>query len=355
MMIFIIMHRIPPCFRQETWIKTSGRTKPGMSEKCNFPEIKLARGMAILLVVLGSALPKQASISDGECIYFLHTLCGSFPMALFFILAGFAAYSSLLSKTRIRTQLTQYTHRLLIPYAVYSALTAALSFAFSDSADQKTDTGLLRKILLGEEFGGLWFPLTLFIVSVSFLLLTKRSRHPAFLLVCGGLLYVLYIFFPDLILSQVFQYSLFYAVGIWLREDYARAQRSLKSKKLILISLFFLLVMTLFSNITPLNYPITVLLGSMAVLGSAILLSKAPERKFSRFFGELGNYSYDIYLFNCFIQIAADRIFSAMPGTPEPVIVLATFVSGLAIPYLLSKYLIHRSVWLSRLFTGECN
>lgn len=154
-----------------------------MSEKCNFPEIKLARGMAILLVVLGSALPKQASISDGECIYFLHTLCGSFPMALFFILAGFAAYSSLLSKTRIRTQLTQYTHRLLIPYAVYSALTAALSFAFSDSADQKTDTGLLRKILLGEEFGGLWFPLTLFIVSVSFLLLTKRSRHPAFLLV----------------------------------------------------------------------------------------------------------------------------------------------------------------------------
>ena len=117
----------------------------------------------------------------GNVYIFCIPSAAAFQWRSFFILAGFAAYSSLLSKTRIRTQLTQYTHRLLIPYAVYSALTAALSFAFSDSADQKTDTGLLRKILLGEEFGGLWFPLTLFIVSVSFLLLTKRSRHPAFL------------------------------------------------------------------------------------------------------------------------------------------------------------------------------
>ena len=162
-----------------------------MSEKCDFPEINLAHGMTILLVVLGNALPNEEAVVFGrEFIYFLHTFCYSFPMALFFILAGFSAYGRLLSKTGIRAHLTKYARRLLIPYAVYSALAAVLSFAFSHPADQKTNTGLLWRILFGGAFGGLWFLWTLFVISVLFLLLTRRSKHPAFLLVCGGMLYV---------------------------------------------------------------------------------------------------------------------------------------------------------------------
>ena len=260
-----------------------------MNEKRYFPEMNLAAGITVLLIVLGHALPnEEAAVFGRGLIYFLHTFCGSFDMALFFILAGFSAYNNLIAGESPRTQLAKCACRLLIPYVIYTILAAALELSLTGFFASSTDTGALAAFLLGTAPGERrWYLWTLFVICALFLLLAKRIQHPAVFLICGGLLYIPCIFFPDFILNSLFQYSLFYAFGIWLRIDYMRAGRNFESRKLVLTSLFLLLVMTLFSDLTPLNYPITALLGSIVILGLSVRLSKSPNTPLFRFLDRL--------------------------------------------------------------------
>ena len=326
-----------------------------MNAKRYFPEMNLATGIAVLLIILGHALPNEdADVFGRGLICFLHTFCSSFDMALFFILAGFSAYNNFIAGEPLRAQLAKRACKLLIPYVVYTILSAVLKLSLTVFSAPNTDTGALAAFLLGTAPGDRrWYLWTLFVIFALFLLLAKRIKHPAVFLICGGLLYIPCIFFPDFILSSLFRYSLFYAFGVWLRIDYTRAGRNFESGKLVLTSLFLLLVMTLFSDLTPLNYPITALLGSIVILGLSSRLSKSPNTPLFRFFDRLGSFGYDVYLLSYFVQLPIGVIFYTKLGWPYLAVSLMMFVFGLMLPYLIFSGLFRKAKWLNRLRIGN--
>ena len=147
------------------------------SEMCiRDSEITIAKGIGILLVVLGHAL-KQTGVSNvpGNALI---SIIYSFHMPLFFVLSGFVSV-----KILQYSKMTEYINyiksratRLLIPYFVMGLLYMPLKYFMNRFAINPYDFSRSWKLILGDNPNTtMWFLYTLFWVSVIALILLRRS------------------------------------------------------------------------------------------------------------------------------------------------------------------------------------
>ena len=326
-----------------------------MENKRYYPDINIARGIASLLVVAGHAQPKEEEAVFGrDLVYFIHDFCYSFHMAVFFVLAGFVAYNALAGGTGAGGIIAKRAKRLLIPYAFYSFVTVFLKQIFDSLAYNSFDISQIWQILLGKNpNGGMWYLWTLFVISLIFVLLS-RIRHDIRLYIAAGIIfYALYIIFPGCMVANLLKYVLFYALGVALRPIYDRLSVKLSSPAVFVPPLLILPVLVYFFDINAYLYPVTALLGIIWVLGASAMIAKKSRGRVFKFFNEMGNYSYDIYLLSYFVQVPIRVVCYTILGFPYLAVSVMMLVFGALAPYLISKYIVRKSMFLSAVLVGK--
>lgn len=322
--------------------------------KSYYPEINIARGLAVLCVLIGHSFPDaQTGISSPVALW-IETAMYSFHMGCFFFLSGFVSAKKLCSDSLdIRSELSKKAKRLLVPYFFYSFITLGLKQIFAVFANNQFRISEIWKIFIGKNpNGGLWYLWTLFIISMLFLCLNQFTRKRAAYCMAGIILYMLYFVFPDSFLRHVFGYSIYFALGILVQQNYHKISpflhRNLGKFCGILSGTLFVLLVTY----TDAPYLITCLLGTFVLfLISCNISSKSKQTYFV--LNELGDYSYDIYLTSYFVQIPIRVIFYKIFPLPYWFVVALMFILGTIIPYFVCKHIIRKIPVTNKILLGN--
>ena len=320
-----------------------------MIEKRHFPEVTIARGLIMLLVIIGHAFPD----GDGAMTHFfaqmIHHTIYLFHMGAFIFIAGFVAAPKLLAQAPILPQLRNRFSRLMVPYFSWTIVLILLKQAFGMLARQSFSLGDSWKLLVGaEHLGWLWYLFALFVISALFLFISKCTADARVYVVVGLLLHAVWLVFPDMYLDRVAKYAVFFALGVWLRPRYDKLLPHLRARWVTLLCVGLILI----KPWTPLPYVVTGCAGTILIWQLACHLSDKDSRATAAF-TDLGHRSYDIYLLGYYVQTPARVIMDNILHVPYwPQVVLCALL-GIAIPYLLSKFLAPRLGVLGRIFLSH--
>lgn len=319
-----------------------------------YPEINIARGLAVLCVLIGHSFPDSQTGITSPTALWIETAMYSFHMGCFFFLSGFVSAKKLCAdRLDIRSEFLKKVKRLAVPYLFYSFLTLGLKQIFSVFANNQFRISELWKIFIGKNpNGGLWYLWTLFIISLLFLCLNQFTRKCAVYCAAGIILYLLYLIFPDSFLRPVLSYSIYFVLGIFVQHNYKKfspfLHRNFGKFCGVVSGILFLFLVTY----TNAPYLITCLLGTFVLF----LISRSISRKTGRLnylLNELGNYSYDIYLTSYFVQIPIRVVCYRVFSLPYWIVVLMMFLFGTIVPYFVCKYIIRKIPIANKILLGN--
>ncbi len=336
-----------------------------MEQKRYYTEINIARGIALLFVILGHSFPGGESVIN-KIVY---NVCYSFHMGLFFILSGFVAANKLISGNyKITQQLKNKTIRLLVPYFIFSAVTLILKIFTEKFANNPFYLKDSWKILLGENpNGGLWFLWTLFMISAIYLFFGKLKHNLVYFAGFSVIAYIANLFLPHTFLSSILKYAIYYAIGIFVYKYYDSFKKHILRPvpSILMLVLFCAIHIFKFNaadltaripqNILAGDYLITCLSASIFILFISLNTVRCQSKAgfVYKVLNELGTYSYDIYLLSYFVQVPLRVIFKSIFPIPEYLLHILMFILGLVIPYLLSKFIIRKVPILNLLLFGN--
>ncbi len=338
---------------------------PEQVKKKYYPEINIARGLGVLLVLMGHSFP------DAEIGVFAHPwyqwgydVCYSFHMALFFVISGFVMGRRFYSpEYKLTYEIVKKIKRLMIPYLFLAYLSLLPKIVLNAYARNPVDTNSAIRVLLGQSpNGSLWYLYTLFLLSVLVLCLGRAIScfGEAFKNICllflgtGG--YVLYVFAGafgqnPFFFDKICRYLIFYVLGILLYRYYDRAKR-MKYVSLAVISLGLVMLFTNPYVHVKVDYMITALLGTYGILVIAGRIMEHKESKGYRFLNGCGTRSYDIYIISYYVQQTIRVICFRIWGWDYPVVFVMELLLGFSLSYLFSVYVLRRSRLLKRILIG---
>lgn len=330
-------------------------------ERKYYPEINVARGIAVLFVLLGHSFPDAQTGFTYKGCNWVFDFCYAFHMGLFFILSGFVSSAKLYENNyKIKDELIKKTKRLLVPYAVYSILTLALKMIFQEYANNKFGLKDIWTIILGKNpNGGLWYLWNLFMISLIMLVVCKiignlnDTIKSIAIIVSGLCFYVCAELFCFTYVDRLFQYIIFYNIGIVL----ARYYENIKDKFFYLLPAITSMVIVFAVKCPyvriPNLYLWTAILGSYGIFTFAILAVKRKEGLLFKVFNWSGDYSYDIYMLSYFVQVPIRVICWRILKLPYALDVALMFVGGLLVPYIGSRFIIRKNSLLKKLLIGD--
>ena len=134
-----------------------------------YKELDIAKGIAIMAVVLGHAFPDADFGIENQIANFIHSFVYGFHMPVFFFIAG------LLSAKHRDDQAYPYikkrAKKLLIPYFALSLVGLVLKQVFASEANHAFSLSDSLMIPLGQSpMGGMWYLWSLFVMSLIFIL-----------------------------------------------------------------------------------------------------------------------------------------------------------------------------------------
>lgn len=281
--------------------------------------IDVLKGITIILVVIGHAVQGVVSSqhltlnTEYSSIFILKQIIYGFHMPLFFIIAGLFINSWV--KKSFKEAILQKIIRLVVPYFIWSAITAILM----QLASSYTNNGLgIKEFLLSPmiPFSQYWFLYVLFFIHIIFFILVNIK-------ICNGkllfLLISVIVYFLNPLINSVwisdnlFRYMIFFSIGSYIL-DFINLKQ-FQCNKIILPIIIFLLINIIYIKILYINndlwkyyfWFITSIVGSGFVfLISYYIVSKTKIIKnILCFFGEK---SMEVYCLHLLI-LAGTRIF----------------------------------------------
>ncbi len=327
-------------------------------EKKYYKEINIARGIAVLLVLLGHSFPDAQTGFHYNWAKWIFDFVYSFHMAVFIFLAGFVMGGKYISGDYdLWSEIIKKVKRLLVPYFVYTVLTIILKLFMNDYANNPMKLSNLWKIFLGKNpNGGLWYLWTLFVISVIVLVVGKllgfaNERMKVYVIIIFGLIsYFCHWKFSLSYFDSVFKFMFFYCTGIFMCNRYNALRNKLFN--IIVSVVFFVVLVMLAKMVNTVNVPylLSGCLGIYVIMTVSLLLVRQNNE---RLFDLLGTYSYEIYLLSYFVQVSIRVVLWTIIKIPYGIVVGLMFVCGAIIPYLLSKYILKKNTLLKRLFIGD--
>lgn len=319
-----------------------------MPAKRHFPEVTIARGITMLLVILGHAFPD----GDRHMAYFsaqiIHHTIYLFHMGTFMLLAGFVAAPRILSDAPVLPEIRKRFSRLMIPYFAWTCVLILLKQIFGMLAREPFSLADTWKLLIGmEHLGWLWYLLALFVISALYLLLSRATKDHRVFIGVGLVLHMVWFFFPEMYLDRVAKYAVFFAIGVLLRTRYDAVLPLLRTRVAAVIAIAIILV----KPWAPFPYVITGLAGSLLVWQGACAIADKNGRA-ARICNEIGNRSLDIYLLGYYVQVPARVVMDRLLHVPYWPQVAACAALGIVIPLLLSRYIVPKLGPLRRIFLG---
>ncbi|WP_278849784.1 acyltransferase family protein [Megamonas funiformis] len=272
--------------------------------------IDVLKGITIVLVVIGHAVQGVASSqhltlnTEYNSIFILKQIIYGFHMPLFFIIAGLFINSW--AKRSFKEAISQKIVRLVVPYFIWSAITAiAMQFA-----SNYTNSGLgIKDFLLSPvvPFSQYWFLYVLFFIHIIYYILIniKICNGKLLFLLLSIILYLLNPLVDDIwIFNNLFKYMIFFSLGSYIL-DFLNLKQ-FKCNTIILPTIVFLLSNIIYINILYLNnYLLNYYLGFIiAIIGSwfCFLLSyyivniKQKIKNICCFFGKKSMEIYCVHL-----------------------------------------------------------
>lgn len=332
------------------------------SKKKYYSEIDIAKGIGIILVVLGHSLVFFRSQSVLEKSRIIQDLIFCFHMPLFFILSGILN-RKILRGEKQKDIIISKIKRLLVPYFTIGVFLALIEKAIEIYLYQKSDVNIFPRILLGiNRFYELWFLWVLFIV-LTIATLFARKKSIIVIIVVSILVSIL---FSEVIIDKdsyliavmkLLRNSCYVFIGLWAGQNYEKVEGIiLKYKKIIWIPSLILFVgafcmLENYKSRIPNNLFcfITAITGSILVIWISLIIKNI---KLGNGLRALGTYSMDIYVLSAIIQPVIRKVFVYKFNMNYVVYIISSTVAVLVITVLLSKFIIRKIKWLRRLVLG---
>lgn len=273
------------------------------SKKIYYEEINIAKGIGIILVVLGHAFP---NIKANGMSGFIFDYIYSFHMPLFIFLAGFVSQKYLFcNKNLIRkTYIKERFSRLIIPYFALGLLYLPLKLLLSNSANVKYSITELWRILVGNNPNfALWTLYTLFIMALITVVFINKNNLIFYIIVSIPIMIISY-FIPNKAIGiyMVLKNIIFYLMGIYLVINYKNAKPIISSIKLCVISGIMLFVVNYIKfKLKNLNFNGYQFLNiSTSILGILFCLSLSIKITYNNILRKIllyvGEFTMDIYV-----------------------------------------------------------
>lgn len=333
-----------------------------------YTEIDIAKGIGILLVVIGHAVPDANTGIMNDFWGGLFSWIYSFHMALFMAMAGVLFYRKICHCNSIADKVEESRKRairLMLPYFTFSMLILIAKLVFSSWG--RTSVSLLNfvDILFGNSpCGNMWFLWTLFVISIIILFLPKTEYFPLPLLAISFVIYFLQDqqpWFRDFGLGKVFSMLIWFVAGLLIGKNikFFGKTRDVNSlvKLAVPVGLLFLQVILL-KNKQDYSFPLVSKL-ILSALGIALVLSVSiflanKENRVSNLFQYLGKNSMSIYVLSYFVQTPGVTLYRMMGdcGVPYDFWVMFLVIAALLFSLIAAK-IIRKNIFFKLIFLGE--
>lgn len=338
----------------------------------------IARGIGIILVVFAHTLvPKLRETYPS--IKYIWIFIYNFHMPLFFFISGWLFEKGLDRYTNKGKFIADKARLLMLPYIMFSlfayavifvsmkipALASVLSEGGYGSPTFK-DAALGILFYAGHADQHLWFVYSLFIVFTVNILLGRVMRSRITLII----LFALYISKAFITYPAILNYTadnlVFFSIA---RMMYSNGRRVVAKKPLYFAgaTIVFAAANIVYSYFYVQGMPDSAVLKAVfngtralcSVAGIVVTCSIADmiaETKMKPLFMLFGNYSYDIYLMHApFLVSGLMGILLAYTSVPTFLCSVMVTVTGILLPYLISKFIIRKIPPLSLVLLGGAN
>jgi fucose 4-O-acetylase-like acetyltransferase len=319
-----------------------------MTKKEYIVEMQIARGIGIILVTIGHSEPVKFVFPT------LFSIIYTFHMPLFFFLSGF--FSNKLAKVdTLKEWFKVVPNRLLflvIPYLTISLSYSFLKYLVPQLAIRPVvPSRLLLDILFYPAKNPalfLWFLYTIVIIQALTPILTRINVWAMI-----ALLVSFQILCPDIKLfgiGLVLNYLLYYYIGLLVSSRLEKFFGLMKNRQLPFLAFLFFAGAYLLWTKTEINImrPIIALSGITFVLSACFCYLRCFPVKTLEV---IGNYSFSIYLLQYFFIFPLYFLLQDIALRGE-LIVVYTFIAGIAGPLFLVFYVFPHSRVLTLLFSG---
>lgn len=316
--------------------------------------LDIARGLCIILVVVGHYIPESAPswyVAINKAIYAFH-------MPAFMFISGYV-YLLSLKKDSYVTFLAKKFKRLLIPYFVVSTIVISLKILSQSHMYVQNPVGLeayLRMFYLPEAGYFLWFIFALWWMFVVIGLARTRKLRTA-LLCISIILYFLPVRFPDVFcLEQFRKMFVFFMSGVAIRDYFPMLLEKIQTATAWLFVCIMAITEILYLNATSIGQAATLLVAFAGIAG-VICISRLAERKYAnkcKWLLAISSGSYIIYLLHTTFMGGAKSILAMMSSVEGDgffaISALAICATGVVFPLLLDIFLIRKHKLLRILF-----
>lgn len=331
--------------------------------KLNLMEFSYLRAIGIFLVVLGHSFPYIDDINLNFYKY-IHSLIYSFHMPLFIIISGFFAYKilNINSLNKYKEFILSKFKKLIVPYFTISLLTIPIKFLLNNFSERSI---VLSDVLIDIVFYPwnnpiifFWFIYVLFIIFVFSPLVVKLNKY--FVLTIFLILSILPIKNIEILgISTILKYSIFFFIGVYIRDYYIKNRNKLLNFKLnnfnfilliLLPSIVFILNINLYLNTK--NILSSIILNSFQLLKSLLgiyisfiisifIYNFRYKSKLCNILEMISYYSFDIYLLSWFPQIFGRIIFYQILNLNYNLVVIISIILGFS-PIVISKFILRK-------------
>ena len=313
--------------------------------------LDIAKGIAIILVVIGHAVPDATTHMgiQSEGLAILNRLIYSFHMPLFFLISGYFVNTLAENQSRVSAIWKKF-QRLMVPYIFVGLCYAPCKLLLSRFANDPFHLSNLWKMVIGvNPDGELWFLYSLFVISV-FAYLVKAKVGKAWI-VCSGIIGGGTQWLPVLPGNILF-FQFFFFLGMYIKQHDAEWFRKISWKSFtVLLVLWGALNVLMCHGMVPSAKLFTGIFGSFCTLRLAVWLEKS-DTWLVKALEVAGLYCMEIYILSDIIKIPIRIILWSKLQMYYTAFFACSIVDTI-LPIWIKKYIISRWSLLNYLCFGE--
>lgn len=312
--------------------------------KSYYKWVNIARGFGIILVVIGHALTDTLGCKDGSISKLLYDIIYSFHMPLFFFISGFLAAKALSMVTlKDKTDyIVQRFKRLMVPYFCVGLLYIPLKLILASEVNAKINL----QTLVSDFFVGynpnyqLWTLYALFIsATIIVIFVSKTNIYKWWLLFVAILMNLFWAisYSPINIINELCFQFIFFVLGVIYRKQNQVAKISIPYLIVAIFAfvggnfLYQLYSLDIFKTITGIS-------GIIVVCEAC----KRIENHKNIILNTVGKYGMDVYIMANIVQVLIRSIFLNRLHFPGIICFFMSVILGIALPILVSKYIVRR-------------
>ena len=328
-----------------------------MAKKQHFDWIDIAKGIAIVLVVMGHSFPDASAVGGVRNVFLrgVHDVIYQFHMPLMFFISGIL--SGKIIKLQNGAERVAYVKdrflRLMVPYFAIAFLYLPFKLLLSKFANQPYDISGIWKLFLGENpDGGLWFLYVLFLAQVVMCFLVRKDnlRLSAIASVLVATLITVFdtkwFRIDDAIFYICFVVAgLYYANNGTFEKKMSLGATSIAGLLLVVSVSVFLLTESLYCRLFSGFFGTALIIGVSRNINVHTIIGRTLTT--------LGQYTMDIYIFHGILMVMVRILFYSVLGWNYYLCCAILFFVGLVVPVLLSKYIVRKVPLFRCVFLGD--